>query len=235
MIPSMDSTKLKYIANCLMVVNKNAPAQLGMPIMVARDIWSISMLTIEDKNAAKVIYCDPYQTTAEALRRGLERFKGTITFAEDGRSHQIGEDVCVCHPQCKENVNIAGVIKLDYPLQASIRASTISVLTSNLKPKDDATVYLRNDSDGHYIGILDRIKVRMKGNIEPPTYTAFNISCLRKLNRMAKGNVDVGWQPNQGVIRFRWEAYGLIMTYYVAPRIINDEEIIKRLDKKVVL
>lgn len=236
MDPAIDSTRLKYIAKCLMNVNKDAPAQLGEDMMYALDKWRASMLTIENADGGKVIATQPFTIQAETLGRGLNRFKGTISFAEDGRSHNIGADVTVCHQQyvCEGlSTNLKGVIAKIQPYRASVDAKTIQVLASQ-DLKDDPVIYIKNDSEGHYMGILDNIRVKMHGNIGEPAYTTFAAAFLKKLSRMVMGDVTVDW-GYQSYVKFTWDAYGVRMSYYVAPRFVNDENIIKRLDRKVIL
>lgn len=237
MIPTIDSTKLKYIADCLLKVNKDAPAQLGEEMMHTKDIYNVTMLTIEDKDGKKVIDTQPFTTQAESLKRGLDRFKGTITFAEDGKSHDIGKDVTVCHAQYSPG-SYGEVPKITdhwFSRRAVISASSLRILTAQDMKQANSIIYLRNDSDGHYLGMLDKVRVKLKGNLEPPAYTVFAATYLKKLSAMARDSVTVEWDPESLLIRFGWEAYGLTMRFYVAPRIINDENIIKRLDRKVIL
>ncbi len=236
MDPAIDSTRLKYIAKCLMTVNKDAAAQLGEDMMYALDNIRSTMLTIENIETGPVIATQPFTISAETLGRGLNRFKGTISFAEDGSSHNIGADVTVCHRQYVIeglSPNLKRVLVKTYPYRASVDSKTIQVLASQ-DLKDDPVIYIKNDSEGHYMGILDNIRVKMHGNIGEPGYTLFAAAYLKKLARMVKGDVTVDWE-NQSIAKFTWDAYGVRMSYYVAPRMVNDENIIKRLDKKVVL
>lgn len=234
MMPTIDSTRLKYIADCLYNVNKTARVQLGAETIGVRSPDHATMITIENEKGGNVIDTQPYVTTSEAIGNGLSRFKGTITFAEDGKSHQIGADVTVCHPECKgQDCNGLMPINVVFPYRASISAELLKILAAQ-DFKDDPVIYIRNDSEGHYIGILDNICVRMKGNIEVSGYTTFAAAFLRKLAKMVKGSVTIDWAA-LSLMRFTWEAYGLRMSYYIAPRIIEDEKIIKRLDLKVVL
>lgn len=236
MDPAIDSTRLKYIAKCLMNVNKDAAAQLGENMMYVLDKWRVSMLTVENVDGGKVIATQPFTISAEALGRGLNRFKGNISFAEDGRSHNIGADVTVCHQQyiCEGlSTNLKGVIAKIQPYRASVDAKTIQVLASQ-DLKDDPVIYIKNDSEGHYMGILDNIRVKMHGNIAQPGYTMFAAAFLKKLSRMVMGDVTVDW-GDRAYVRFTWDAYGVRLSYYVAPRMVNDENIIKRLDRKVIL
>lgn len=236
MDPAIDSTRLKYIAKCFTNVNKDAPAQLGEEMMYALDKWRVSLLTVENIEKGPVIATQPFTTTAECLGRGLNRFKGIISFAEDGRSHNIGSDVTVCHVPCTSeglSDNLRNVLAKTQPYRASLGAKTLEVLAAQ-DLKDDPVIYIKTDSDGHYMGILDNIQVRMHGNIGEPAYTTFAAAYLRKVGRMAKGDVSIEWD-NQSFVRFSWDAYGVRVNYLVAPRIVNDEKIIKRLDRKVIL
>lgn len=236
MDPAIDSTRLKYIARCLMNVNMDAPAQLGEDMMYALDKGRTSLLTVENIEKGPVIATQPFTIMAEALGRGLNRFKGTIAFAEDGKSHRIGAYVTVCHQQyvCEGlSDNLKGVIARIQPYRASVDARTIQVLASQ-DLKDDPVIYIKNDSEGHYMGILDKIRVRMRGNIAQPGYTLFAAAFLKKLARMVRGDVTVDWD-DQSFIRFTWDAYGVRMSYYVAPRLVHDVNIINRLERKVIL
>lgn len=236
MKPAIDSTRLKYIAKCLTTVNKNAGAQLGTDMIYTLDALHCTLITIENVNGGNVIATQPFTTTAECLGRGLNRFKGTISFAEDGRSHNIGSDVTVCHVPCtpeRLSDSLKNVLAKTQPYRTSVGAKTIEVLAAQ-DLKDDPPIYIKTDSDGHYMGILDNIQVRMHGNFGPPAYTIFAAAYLRKLSRIAKGDVSVEWD-NLSIIRFSWDAYGVKVNYLVAPRIVNDEKIIKRLDRKVIL
>jgi len=239
MDPAIDSTRLKYIAKCLLNVNKESPAQLGEDMMFTLDKWRVSMLTIENIERGPVIATRPFTITAETLGRGLNRFKGNISFAEDGRSHSIGADVTVCHREYVSSEvfqmtdNLKRVIGTVHPYRASVDAKTIQVLASQ-DLKADPVIYIKSDSECHYMGILDNIRVRMRGNIAQPGYTTFAAAFLKMLARMVMGDVTVDW-GNQSFIRFTWDAYGVRMSYYVAPRMVNDENIIKRLDRKVIL
>lgn len=239
MDPAIDSTRLKYIAKCLLNVNRDAAAQLGEDMMYALDKQRTSMFTIENIEKGPVIPTQPFTISAETLGRGLNRFKGTITFAEDGRSHNIGAYVTVCHqgyvlPECYMMTDsLKKVIGKVQPYRASVDARTIQVLASQ-DLKDDPVIYIKNDSEGHYMGILDNIRVRMHGNIAQPGYTLFAAAFLKKLARMVTGDVTVDWD-NQSLIRFTWDAYGVRMSYYVAPRMVHDENIINRLERKVIL
>lgn len=235
MIPAMDSTRLKYIADCLLNVNRDAHAQLGADMMWVKDDCNATMLTIENENGGNVIDTQPFITSAETLRNGLSRFKGAITFAEDGKSHLIGADVTVCHHgyhMSGQNL-VRGVITKSYPYRANTTTEAVRILASQ-DLKDDPVIYVRCDSEGHYIGILDNIRVRMRGNIEDPAYTSIAAAFLKRLVKMAKGDLTVEWDA-LSLVRFRWTAYGLRMSYYIAPRMINDVDIIKRLDRKVTL
>lgn len=236
MDPAIDSTRLKYIARCLLNVNRDAPAQLGEDMMYALDKQRATMLTIENIERGPVIATQPFTIQAETLGRGLNRFKGTIAFAEDGKSHNIGADVTVCHQQyvCEElSNNLKGVIARIHPYRASVDAKTIQVLASQ-DLKADPVIYIKNDSEGHYMGILDNIRVKMHGNIAQPGYTMFAAAFLKKLARMVTGDVTVDW-GDRSFIRFTWDAYGVRMSYYVAPRLVHDESIINRLERKVIL
>lgn len=239
MDPAIDSTRLKYISKCLMNVNKDAAAQLGEDMMYAIDNIRSTMLTIENIEKGPVIATQPFTISAETLSRGLNRYKGNISFAEDGSSHNIGADVMVCHTDYalsevyRMTNNLRKLIGKVQPCRASVDAKTIEVLASQ-DLKDDPVVYIRNDSEGHYMGILDNIRIKMHGNIAQPGYTMFAAAYLKKLARMAKGDVTVDWE-DLSYVKFAWDAYGVRMSYYVAPRFVNDENIIKRLDRKVVL
>lgn len=239
MDPAIDSTRLKYIAKCLMNVNKDAAAQLGEDMMYSIDPIRSTMLTIENIEKGPVIATQPFTTSAETLGRGLNRFKGSISFTEDGSSHSIGADVTVCHKNyvpseyCRMTDGLKKLIGNVQSYRASVDAKTIQVLASQ-DLKDDPVIYIKNDSEGHYMGILDNIRVKMHGNIVQPGYTMFAAAYLKKLARMAKGDVTVDW-GDRAYVKFMWDAYGLRMSYYVAPRFVNDENIIKRLDRKVIL
>lgn len=239
MDPAIDSTRLKYISKCLMTVNKDAPAQLGEDMMYTLDMIRSTLLTIENIGKGPVIPTQPFTISAETLGRGLNRFKGSISFAEDGSSHNIGTDVTVCHKNfvpseyCRLTDGLKKIIGKAQSYRASVDSKTIEVLASQ-DLKDDPVIYIKNDSDGHYMGILDNIRVKMHGNIEQPGYTMFAAAYLKKLARMVKGDVTVDW-GDQSYVRFTWDAYGVRMSYYVAPRMVNDETIIKRLDRKVIL
>ena len=236
MIPGIDSTKLKYMTTCLLKVNKDAPVQMGEEMISTKDYMHCTMLTIENTNGGKVIDTQPYIARAEDIAKGLNRFKGTISFSEDGRTHNIGMDVTVCHTRYVPGdigTTVKALIEKKYPLRASISTAALNVLAGQ-DMKSDPIVYIRNDADGHYIGILDNIRVKMRGNIEPASYSTFAATFLKKLAAMARNTVTVEWMP-EGVVRFSWETYGLTMRYYIAPRVINDENIIKRLDRKVIL
>ena len=236
MDPAIDSTRLKYIAKCLLNVNRDAPAQLGGDMMYALDKGHTSLLTIENIEKGPVIPTQPFTISAETLGRGLNRFKGTIAFAEDGRSHKIGADVTVCHQEyvCEGlSKSLKAITVKNQPYRASVDARTIQVLASQ-DLKADPVIYIKNDSEGHYMGILDNIRVKMHGNIAQPGYTLFAAAFLKKLARMVKGDVTVDWD-DQSFIRFTWDAYGVRMSYYVAPRLVHDENIINRLERKVIL
>lgn len=240
MDPAIDSTRLKYIARCLLIVNRDAPAQLGEDMMYALDKQRATMLTIENIERGPVIATQPFTIQAETLGRGLNRFKGSISFAEDGGSHNIGADVTVCHQRYvvpeyyMMTNNLKSLIGRVQPNRASVDARTIQVLASQ-DLKADPVIYIKSDSEGgHYMGILDNIRVRMHGNIAQPGYTMFAAAFLKKLARMVNGDVTVDW-GEQSPVKFTWDAYGVRLSYYVAPRLVHDENIIRRLERKVIL
>lgn len=169
MIPGIDSTKLKYLADCLLAMKPNAPARLGEHLMEAVSNAGCMLVSISATDGKKVIDTAPITVLASDLRNGLDRYKGSIVFNEDGSTHKIGATVTVNHTVTSPDRIPEGIYEYPLPYHASIHSDSIREL-AKLIPDLFSVTYIKNDSNGHYFGILDSKKVQMKGNDEPNGY-----------------------------------------------------------------
>lgn len=169
MIPGIDSTKLKYLSDCLLSMKDDAPACLGNRIMDAKSKGGCMFVSISATDEKEVIKTDPTTVLASDLRNGLDRYKGTISFSRDGTYHKIGTTVTVNHNPTVPDKVPDGLYDFPLPYHASIHSESIREIVK-LIPDQYTVIYVKNDSNGHYFGILDSKKIQMKGNSEPNGY-----------------------------------------------------------------
>lgn len=169
MIPGIDSTKLKYLADCLISAREDAPARLGSRTMEAVSRGGCIVVSVSATDGKDVIGTDPAVILASDLRNGLDRYKGSITFSDDGTFHKIGTTVKVNHTFSVPDKAPDGLYDFPLPYHASIHSDSIREF-AKLIPDLFTVTYVKNDSNGHYLGILDSKKMQLKGNDEPNGY-----------------------------------------------------------------